>query len=72
MDMIVLMLMQYTKPVDSFLIMINFLEHYGFREQFSFTKNGINKDFYILLRLQQKKLPALYHKFLHAEIPYCP
>ena len=56
-------LMKYTTPENSFFIMISLFDDYGVKEQFLPGMMGANKNFYVLLSLQKKYLPAIYRKF---------
>ena len=55
-------LMKYTTPENSFMIMISLFEEYGMKEWFKPGMEGLKKDFYILMSLQKKYMPALYKK----------
>ena len=54
--------MKYTTPENSFMIMISLLEEYGMKEWFKSGMVGLRKDYYILLCLQKKYMPALFKK----------
>ena len=63
-------LMKYTTPENSFMMMISLFEEYGVKEWFKPGMVGLKKDFYILLSLQKKYMPALFKKM--AECYYYP
>ena len=56
-------LMTYTTPEDSFSIMVSLFNEYNLKEQFLPKMPGLEKNFYILLSLQKKYMPAMYKKF---------
>ena len=57
-------LMKYTTPENSFMIMISLFEHYGVKDWFKPDMIGLKKDFYILMSLQKKYMPALFKKMV--------
>ena len=63
-------LMTYTTPEDSFSIMVSMFNIYGLKEQFLPKMPGLAKNFYILLSLQKKYMPAMFKKF--NEMGYVP
>ena len=63
-------LMTYTTPEDSFAIMVSIFNMYGLKEQFLPKMPGLAKNFYILLSLQKKYMPAMFKKF--NEMGYVP
>ena len=67
---IALGLMRYTTPEITYAIMVNWFEHHDAKEMFLPGFPGLKKNFYILLSLQKKYMPALYAKF--REVNYIP
>ena len=55
-------LMKYTTPENSFMIMISLFEEYNIKEWFKPGMQGLKKDFYVLLSLLKKYMPALFQK----------
>lgn len=70
MNYIAATLMKYTTPENSLMIMISLFQNYGVKEWYDRDFTGLRTDFYVLLRLQKKYMPALFKKL--KEFNYVP
>ena len=62
MNYIAATLMKYTTPENSLMIMASLFQFYGVKSWYDRDFTGLRKEFYTLLRLQKKYMPALYKK----------
>ena len=70
MSYIAVTLMKYTTPENTYMIIAKWFEQNDAKEMFLPGFPGLKKNFYILLSLQKKFMPALYNKF--NEVSYIP
>ena len=62
MNFLCTMLMSYTTPEDSFVIMVSLMKNYGLKELFEPGFPGLKKYYYILITLVKKYLPKVFKK----------
>lgn len=56
------MLMNYTTPENCYAIMTSLFTEYKIKEQYTKKMPGLEKNFYIMLSLMKKFMPALFKK----------
>ena len=64
------LLMRYTTPINSLMILNSLFENYDLSEWSKGGFEGLKRDFYVLISLQKKYLPEVFHKFV--EFNYMP
>ena len=62
------MLMSYTTPEDSFVIMVALMQNYGIKECFLPEFPGLKKYYYIFVALMKKYMPKLFNRLKEAEM----
>ena len=60
MNFVCTMLMSYTTPEDSFLIMASLMSNYGLKELFEPDFPGLKKYYYIFIALVKKYMPKVF------------